>query len=236
MNLSPIARGIALTAGLLVTLPLLAHAQPGRPLSLEQAMESAIPASEALELAKAAVFRARGEQYRANADRYPQLSASLGYNRLLASQFEGLDFGGGTSGDSGSDGGQLPFGRANTYNLGLSLSQTLFAGGRIAGQTASADAGHRSASLGVTAAEAQLTLDVVSAYYDAVLADQQLSIAQATLAQADSTVRQAAQRQAVGAEAEFEVLRAVGIEPTARSLLRRRNELLAFLRSALVPD
>ena len=232
MNLSPIARGIALTAGLLVTLPLLAHAQLGRSLSLEQAMESAMPASEALELAKAAVFRARGEQYRANADRYPQLSASLGYNRLLASQFEGIDFGGGTSGDSGSNGGQLPFGRANTYNLGLSLSQTLFAGGRIAGQTASADAGHRSASLGVTAAAAQLTLDVVSAYYDAVLADQQLSIAQATLAQADSTVRQAAQRQAVGAEAEFEVLRArVTRNNQNTSVILRRNEReVAYLR------
>jgi len=40
----------------------------------------------------------------------------------------------------------------------------------------------------------------------------------------------------IGVATEVEVLRAVGIEPTARSLIRRRNELLAFLRSALVPD
>jgi len=40
----------------------------------------------------------------------------------------------------------------------------------------------------------------------------------------------------MGVATEVEVLRAVGIEPTARSLIRRRNELLAFLRSALVPD
>jgi AcrR family transcriptional regulator len=40
----------------------------------------------------------------------------------------------------------------------------------------------------------------------------------------------------IGVATEVEVLRAVGIEPTVRSLLRRRNELLAFLRSALVPD
>jgi len=38
----------------------------------------------------------------------------------------------------------------------------------------------------------------------------------------------------IGVATEVEVLRAVGVEPTARSLLRRRNELLAFLRSALV--
>jgi len=39
----------------------------------------------------------------------------------------------------------------------------------------------------------------------------------------------------VGVATEVEVLRAVGIEPTARSLVRRRKELVAFLRSALVP-
>jgi AcrR family transcriptional regulator len=40
----------------------------------------------------------------------------------------------------------------------------------------------------------------------------------------------------IGVATEVEVLRAVGIEPTARSLIRRRNELLAFLRSALLSD
>jgi AcrR family transcriptional regulator len=40
----------------------------------------------------------------------------------------------------------------------------------------------------------------------------------------------------VGAATEVEVLRAVGIEPTARSLVQRRTELLGFLRSALIPS
>jgi TetR/AcrR family transcriptional regulator len=40
----------------------------------------------------------------------------------------------------------------------------------------------------------------------------------------------------IGAATEVEVLRAVGYEPTLRSLMRRRRELLAFLRSALVVD
>lgn len=38
----------------------------------------------------------------------------------------------------------------------------------------------------------------------------------------------------IGVATEVEVLRALGYEPTARSLVRRRRELLAFLRSALV--
>jgi TetR/AcrR family transcriptional regulator len=40
----------------------------------------------------------------------------------------------------------------------------------------------------------------------------------------------------IGMATEVEVLRALGEEPTARSLVRRRNELLAFLRSALVVE
>jgi AcrR family transcriptional regulator len=39
----------------------------------------------------------------------------------------------------------------------------------------------------------------------------------------------------IGAATEVEVLRALGYEPTARSLVRRRTELMMFLRSALTP-
>lgn len=38
----------------------------------------------------------------------------------------------------------------------------------------------------------------------------------------------------IGVATEVEVLRALGYEPTLRSLVRRRGELLTFLRSALV--
>ncbi|MBW3575171.1 MAG: TetR/AcrR family transcriptional regulator [Actinobacteria bacterium] len=40
----------------------------------------------------------------------------------------------------------------------------------------------------------------------------------------------------IGVATEVEVLRAVGVDPTARSLVQRRAELLGFLRSALVVD
>ncbi|HTN81583.1 MAG TPA: helix-turn-helix domain-containing protein [Acidimicrobiales bacterium] len=40
----------------------------------------------------------------------------------------------------------------------------------------------------------------------------------------------------IGVATEVEVLRAVGIDPTLRSLAMRRRELLAFLRSALLVD
>jgi TetR/AcrR family transcriptional regulator len=40
----------------------------------------------------------------------------------------------------------------------------------------------------------------------------------------------------IGAATEVEVLRALGVEPTARSLVRRRTDLIEFLRSALLRD
>lgn len=40
----------------------------------------------------------------------------------------------------------------------------------------------------------------------------------------------------IGVATEVEVLRAVGVEPTARSLVQRRAELLEFLRSALLVE
>lgn len=40
----------------------------------------------------------------------------------------------------------------------------------------------------------------------------------------------------VGVATEMEVLRALGVEPTARSTVRQRRALLGFLRSALVPQ
>jgi len=46
----------------------------------------------------------------------------------------------------------------------------------------------------------------------------------------------AAYSMVVGVATEIEVYRAMGEEPTARSLMRRRRELLAFLGAALVPE
>jgi outer membrane protein TolC len=176
-------------------------------LSLEEALGMAIPASEALELAQTAVRRARGEQTRAGAERWPQLTASLGYSRLLRSQFEDFSFGG--EEDSTSDGFEtLPFGRKNTYNVGVGLQWSLFTGGRIAGQRQAADAAERGAALGLTSSQALVTLEVVRTYYDAVAADLRVRIAELALEQADSTVGFTERRRAAGTQPEFDLLRA----------------------------
>ena len=126
----------------------------------------------------------------------------------------------------------LGFGAANQWNLGLSLSQNLFTGGRITAQYRSANASRRSATIGLTAAHAQLTLDVTQAYYNAELADQLVSIAAATLAQADTTLAQTKLSRQVGNAAEFDLLRAqVTRDNQLPVLIQRRSDRdVAYVR------
>jgi outer membrane protein TolC len=120
-------------------------------------------------------------------------------------------------------GDDLPFGRENSYRFGLSFSQTLFSGGRVTGQTQAANAGVRSAALGLTATRAQLLLDVTQAYYDATLGDRLVAIAQATLEQADTTLSQAQLARQVGNQSEFDLLRARVTRDNQRPVVIQRR-------------
>jgi outer membrane protein TolC len=126
----------------------------------------------------------------------------------------------------------LGFGAANQWNLGLSLQQNVFTGGRVTAQYRAANAGKRSAAIGLTAAKAQLMLDVTQAYYDAQLDDQLVLIAAATLAQADTTLSQTKLGRQVGNAAEFDLLRAqVTRDNQVPVLIQRRSDRdIAYVR------
>jgi outer membrane protein TolC len=128
--------------------------------------------------------------------------------------------------------GDLPFGRENTYRFGLSFSQSLFTGGRLGGQTQAAGAGVRAAELGLTSARAQLLLDVTASYYDAILGDRLVTIAEATLVQADTTLSQTQLAREVGNQSEFDLLRARVTRDNQRPIViqRRADRDLAYYR------
>lgn len=67
---------------------LAAQTPAGRPLSLEEALRMAEQTSEQIEVARAGVTRARGNQLQARSAYFPQLNGSASYSRTLASQFE----------------------------------------------------------------------------------------------------------------------------------------------------
>ena len=132
----------------------------------------------------------------------------------------------------GIDFSKVGFGARNAYTLGLSVSQNVFSGGRIRGLTASADALQRSAEIELVAQRAQLALDVTQAYFDAVLADRLVTIADTTLAQTDELLRQTQVARRVGNQSEFELLRATVTRDNQRPVLitRRGDRDVAYLR------
>jgi outer membrane protein len=134
--------------------------------------------------------------------------------------------------------GDLPFGRENTWRVGLDVNQAVFTGGRIRGQVQVADASRRTADIELTSTRAQMVLDVTEAYYDAILSDRLLAIAEATLRQTEATYQQTRLARQVGNIAEFEELRAqVAFQNQRPVVIQRRSDRdLAYTRLKLLLD
>ena len=128
--------------------------------------------------------------------------------------------------------GSLGFGAKNQYNLGLSLSQNLFAGGRIQAQNAVANAGRRSAEIELAAQRAQLRLDVTQEYFDAALADRLVALAESSAVQTENVLKQTQLARTVGNVSEFELLRAQVSAANQRPIViqRQSDREVAYLR------
>lgn len=238
-----------------------------RALSLDEAIRLAARESEALQIARAGVMRAEGQQLQARSLSLPQLGSSLSYARTLRSQFSALAGGGPPdtsttpkpqavcapvipanatpaerqaalnqastcAAQQGIDFSKVGFGAKNQYTFGLSFSQSVFSGGRNSGQQAAASAGRRSAEIEVTAQRAQIALDVTQAYFDAVLADRLVEIADTALKQTEELLRQTQLARRVGNQSEFELLRATVTRDNQRPVLiqRQGDRDVAYLR------
>src|SRR6185503_6767652 len=118
--------------------------------------------------------------------------------------------GGGFFGSGSTDGNlnDLPFGRKNTFRVGLTFSQNLYSGGRNGAQKEVAELVHESAGHALTTARGQLLYEVAQAYYAAALSDRLVAIAAATLEPAGATLKQTQAGFDAGTQPEFEVLRA----------------------------
>ena len=127
--------------------------------------------------------------------------------------------------------GSLGFGAKNQYNLGLAFSQNLFAGGRISGANAAANAGRASADIELTAQRAQLRLDVTQAYFDAALADRLVALAESSAVQTENVLKQTQLARNVGNVSEFDLLRAQVSSANQRPIViqRQSDRQVAYL-------
>ena len=128
--------------------------------------------------------------------------------------------------------GSLGFGAKNQYNLGLTFSQNLFAGGRIVAQNRAANAVRRFADIELAAQRAQLQLDVTEAYFDAALGDRLVALAESSAVQTESVLRQTQLARSVGNVSEFEMLRAQVTNANQRPIViaRQAQREVAYLR------
>ena len=176
-------------------------------LSLEDALRIGSGESETVWVAEAGVMRAVGSEIVSRSGLFPQVSGTASYTRTLRSQFSGLFSSGGGDG-TGGGAQDLPFGRTNQYSLGLALSQYIFDGGQTVARLRASRARRRSSEISVDAARAETLLDVTSSYFDALLTERLVTIAEASLAQQEEILRQTTVAFQVGDKSEFEQLQA----------------------------
>ena len=223
--------------------PAASTSAPTRRLTLAEALDLAARSSESLEIAKAGVLRARGQQYQARSASLPQLSANANYQKTLQNQFQALaarasrgrtgnNSGSDTSGSLASNPLTLIFASPYTTTLALTGQQSLYSGGRNRANERAANAGRESAEIGVVSAKAQVTLDATEAYYDAVLSDNLVAIAESSLLQTERTLRQASLTKSVGSTSEFDLIRARVTRDNQRPqfIQARTSRDLAYLR------
>jgi outer membrane protein TolC len=225
------ALSVALVATLSVATPASAQTSSG-PITLTEALRIAESRSETLAEARANETRAEADRMRAASGRLPQINLTGSYDRTLASEFSGVFDSSTTSTSSSSsssssgsdvDFSKLPFGQKNVYRATVSLSLSLYNGGRITAQVKQADLGRQNATLATSGSLAQLQLEVTKAFYDAALADRLVQIAELGLTQASAAYEQTKLSFDAGRQPEFELLRAQVARDNQRPTVIRRK-------------
>jgi outer membrane protein len=147
-------------------------------------------------------------------------------------RIRGLELFSRCSSGGGFDFSRAGFGARNQYQIAANGSLTLWSAGRVQSQVRAAAAGRRSADIEVASQRAQLALEVTEAYYDAVLAERLVAIAESSLATTEGTLRQTTLARQVGNQSEFDLLRArVTRDNQVPVVLQRRTDReLAHLR------
>jgi len=170
----------------------LAVAQDASTLSIEDALRMALGVSDEIAIAEGQVLRSEGGVWQARSEFVPTIGAQAVWQHQFASEYDGLFGGGGASID-------LPFGRPDSWRVDFRARQVAFAGGRVHYQTRLARAGLSASRLSEESTRASVVLSTARAYYDAVLGQRLLEIAEVALEHARVGLD-------VGRTAEFDVL------------------------------
>ena len=167
-------------------------------LTLTDALAQAEPASEQVGIAQAGVRRAKGAVMETRACLLPQINLGPQYTYVFENPYQSLF----PPDPTGSN----PFTATNQWRIGGSASMSLLNLSQWARLGAS-KAATRVSELQLSQQQALTILTVASAYYDASLTAQLVTITEYTLAQAERTLKDVTLGRDVGTQSEFEQLR-----------------------------
>jgi outer membrane protein TolC len=180
-------------------------------LTLDEAVTRALRSGDESRLAEAQVDATEAQIVTARAAVLPQLRLNGAYTQVLENARANI---------VGS-----VFGQNYTYNTNANLSQPLFQGGRAIAGLQAASRTRAAAQLNVQEARAQATVDVQSAYLNALASAQIVAIRERNLALSAERIVQAEQLERAGRAARYDVLRArverTNLEPL---VIQARND------------
>lgn len=203
-------------------------------LTLDDAIQRALSSGNDVRIAEAGVRQASGQVTQAWASALPTIRASLTYQRTFASVFQSLGSGGAAppfSPDTtaalatrvryletnaqyaafqglGSMFSETGFGSPNTYVAALTLSQTLFQGGKVGAGIAGANAYERAARAQLDETRRDVTYRVKQAYLNALYAERIVDITESSQAQVNDQLHRVELNHQVGSSADYDLLRA----------------------------
>jgi len=209
-------------------------APPPIRLTLEGAIQRALLSGNDVRIAQAGVHQAEGQVTEAWASALPELRANVTYQRTFASVFQSLGSGATfpsfspdttaslatrvryleTNGAYGALAGigslfsSTGFGSPNTYVATLTLSQTLFQGGKVGAGIRGAHAYEQAARAQLEETRRDVTYRVTQAYLNALYAARIVDITEASQVQVNDQLHRVSLNHDVGSSADYDLLRA----------------------------
>ena len=204
-------------------------AQPqGRPLTFQDALQRALDSNESLKASEARVREAESRVSEARTGFLPTADAT--YLFTPAQQAAAIKIPAGIFGDQEQT-FRANFVRQNV--LRFDVSQPVYTGGRLKYGLSATQSQATSAQYQFDRARQALTLEVVQAYYGALLQQRGIAVAEESLRSAETQLRLAQTRFDAGSAARLDVVRAEVEVANAKALLIRARSQSATAMQAL---
>lgn len=195
-----------------------------RPLALTDALNVALQQNSGLQKAKADLEAAYGVVIQTRAVALPAIGVTGRYTKTERQDIESFPGGGGGTNSPGTNGGG-GFAQFNqSWNTRVQITQSIYEGGRIRSALRSAKLTQQQAVLNYQSAVADTLLAVRVAYYDTLVAEQEIIVNEASVNLLTKELEDQQHRFEAGTVPKFNVLRAeVAVANARPALIRARN-------------